>query len=157
MRRKNVIATMVVTTVGLFALPFAGTASAVPLTTVPTPAKQSTAAEVYCDGASCQGLDPAVARSSIDGYPCTAGAHTPAGAQVSTPHGRVELRYSPHCHSNWAHISGSTPGTRFWVQNWNNAVQEQYVAPGQSSANTAMVNGFAKARAGLASGYTQWY
>lgn len=149
MRRKIITAVAL----GLFALPFAGEASA----TAPTPPGQSTAPEAYCDGASCNGLDPAVARSSIDGYPCTAGAYTPAGAQVSTPHGRVELRYSPHCHSNWAHISGSTPGTRFWVQNWNNAVQEQRVAPGQRSADTAMVNGYVWARAGLASGYTQWY
>lgn len=162
---------------GLFVLSFTGTASATqptagsaldgrPLASQPggalslglavAPSVHDQAA-IFCDGGSCHGVDPAAARSSIDGYPCTAGAFTPAGAELSTPRGHVELLYSPHCHTNWARVSGGTPGTRLWVQNWNNSVQEQLIAPGRHSAHTAMVNGRVPARAGLASSYTGWY
>ncbi|MEU1569225.1 DUF2690 domain-containing protein [Streptomyces mirabilis] len=173
MRRKIIM----VSALGLFALSFAGTASAAQPTAGSAPAGRSMAAQpggvpslgrtatpsvsdravIYCDGASCHGVDAAAARSSVDGYPCTADAFTPVGAELSTPRGHVELRYSPHCHSNWARVSGAAPGTRLWVQNWNNSVQEQFVTPGQHSAQTAMVNGRVSARAGLASSYTGWY
>ncbi|MFE9934618.1 DUF2690 domain-containing protein [Streptomyces sp. NPDC005533] len=163
--------------IGLFALSSAGAASAAQPTAGAEPAGRYIASQpegvrssghavspsgvdpaaIYCDGASCHGVDPVAARSSVDGYPCIVNAFTPAGAELSTPRGHVELLYSPHCHSNWARISGAAPGTRLWVQNWDNAVQEQFIAPGQHSAHTAMVNGRVSARAGLASRYTAWY
>ena len=121
-------------------------------------------ATVYptCDGSSCLGLDPTRTYSSIDGYRCDAGAYTPWTQQqglaaVSTAEGYVELRYGPHCHANWARISSSSPGTWFWVQNWNKYNQQYYVPSGYTSGYTNMVNGYPLARAGDAGGHTGWY
>jgi len=118
-------------------------------------AAPAASASTTCDGSSCYGLNPTQVYSSIDGQRCDVGAYTPGS--VSTPQGYVELRYGPHCHANWARISNSSPGTWFWVQNWNGDDQQYYVPSGYTSAYTYMVNGYPLARAGDAGGHTGWH
>ncbi|MEU2718762.1 DUF2690 domain-containing protein [Streptomyces sp. NPDC007205] len=126
-----------------------------------TPATSGSGGQIACNGPSCSGLDPARTVSSLDGYLCLTGAYTPwdpSGiARFATSQGIVELRYSPHCHANWARITKARPGAGVWVQNWNNEMQQQYVPQGRSSTYTAMVNGYTTSRAGDSDGFTTWY
>ena len=110
-----------------------------------------------CDGFSCYGYDPATTVSSIDGQRCDAGAYTPAGAGVATPQGYVELSYGPHCHAKWARISGSSPGTWFWVQSITGSDQQSYLPADATEGHTRMVNGYPTARAGDIGGHTAYY
>lgn len=103
-----------------------------------------------CDGAGCNGKDPIA-------MGCASDAYTPSGAYINTPEGHTELRYSPSCHANWARITNSSPGSWFYVQNYNGDSQQYYVPSGYNNAYTDMVNGYPLARAGDHYNHTGWY
>lgn len=112
------------------------------------PAAAASAGVVYpCHGGTCNGQDPIADACANDAY---------TAASVQTSEGFVELRYSPKCAANWARISGSSPGTWFWVQNNSGDAQQYYVPAGNDSGYTNMVDGTPLARAGDLGGYTPW-
>lgn len=153
MRKKLAVAAAF----GLFVIPLTGMDSAL----ASPPATSQGSGQVACNGPSCSGLDPESAVSSLDGYSCLTDAYTPwdstSVARFATSRGTVELRYSPHCHANWARITNAKPGAWVWVQNWSGSIEQKYVPPGRNAAHTGMVNGYTTSRAGGSDGYTAWY
>ncbi len=86
-----------------------------------TPAKSQSVADCYYNPseATCDGVDP-------QDSGCSADAYTQATANVSVPDdsftGVLELRYSPHCGTNWARYISSGPTNVATLDLWRCSV-----------------------------------
>ena len=96
------------------------------------------ASAAVCDGVSCNGQDPNVAG-------CAADAITPPGGTVQDQGVKLELRYSPSCHANWARITPARFNWHFTVYNDNGDKQDERALRNYDSYHTNMVNGNVKA------------
>ncbi|MEV0611947.1 DUF2690 domain-containing protein [Nonomuraea sp. NPDC050404] len=93
-----------------------------------------------CTGKRCNGLDPVV-------QGCAGDARTTYW--LSTRSGLLERRYSRSCDASWARITGSSPGTGFYVQTCrSNYVSTFQVPRGYDNAYTDMVPGAWNVRVG---------
>lgn len=95
------------------------------------------ASAAVCDGVSCNGLDPNQAG-------CAADAIT-AAPPVMDQGVKLELRYSPSCHANWARITPARFNWHFTVYNDNGDKQDERALRNYDSYHTNMVNGNVKA------------
>ncbi|MBL1090515.1 MULTISPECIES: DUF2690 domain-containing protein [Streptomyces] len=127
--------------VGIKTLGRLAVATAVPLLlaasgTVPVQAAAPVAVTAQCSGSGCSGRNPV-------GTGCDRDARTVRRSAEIGP--LIELRYSARCRAAWVRVTHGSGGDRIEARNRSGACRSRScysrtLAPGHSSAYTAMVN-----------------